>query len=107
TQGHINGVSLPDLHATLQNKNFQVRAPITIASGSLRGAPLGATHGQLIADNQAIALNGFQSALMGGNARGDLVLNLARGASQLKASFNGLQTAALFNLAAIHNAPLA
>src|SRR5262249_25751684 len=64
--------------------------------------------GDLVADNNSVSLNKFKASLFGGNASGDVALNLERrGDSRIKATFDELKTNDVFGVASTRRAPLA
>ena len=74
----------------------------------MQGSSVGPLTGQLVADNNTVALNHFNASLFGGTAAGDAVIAMAKGgASKLTATLNNLNTNDLFKLAQVNNAPLA
>jgi len=107
-QGQLSGITVRNLGGMLRDGRYKVSGDLAINGGVLAGAQFGQTRGQLVADNNTVALQQFKAALLGGSATGDLTLQLARGgASRLKASFAGLRTADLYALAAVKQVPLA
>src|SRR4030095_2733553 len=62
----------------------------------------------LVADKGSVSLNQFKASLLGGNASGDVAINLERGGdSRIKATFDNLKTNDVFAVASTNRAPLA
>src|SRR5262249_12244578 len=79
-----------------------------IKDGVVSGASVGPLDGDLVADNKSVSLNKFKASLFGGNASGDVAVNLERsGDSRLKATFDELKTNDVFAVASTSRAPLA
>ena len=105
--GQINGITLRDAAANLNNGKYQVKGSLDVRGGNLRGSAVGPVRGQLVADNNAVALNRFNASLLGGTANGDAVIAMSRrGASRLTASLNNLKTGEVFKLLDVNDQPL-
>jgi len=106
-EGHIDGIALRTPTASLANGRYQIKGNLEVRSGVIRGSQIGPVHGQLVADNNAVALNRFNAALMGGTATGDAVVATGkRATSRLTASLTELKTADLFKLLEVTDAPV-
>ncbi len=116
-QGQISGVALQKVTASVEEDIYQVRGNLAIKSGAIGGASLGPLNGELIADNNKIALNQFKASLFGGSAAGDISIQTGQtgqsgqlgrsGNSHLKASFTGVETGDVFTLVSTSPPPLA
>ena len=105
--GQINGITLRDTAANINGSVYQVKGSLDVRGGQVRGTQIGPVRGQLVADNNAVALNRFNASLMGGTATGDAVIATGRrGASRLTASLNNLKTGEVFKLLEVNNQPL-
>jgi outer membrane protein assembly complex protein YaeT len=108
TQGQVTGIAIQNIEARLTGAAYQVRGGLTVGSGAVSGVAFGPVRGQLLATNQEVALNHFDAALLGGKATGDADVRMAPGgASHLTASFEGLRTGEVFEIASVKGAPLA
>lgn len=106
--GQISGITVSQVVATVQGGRYQVTGGLAIKSGEVSGAQIGQTQGQLIADNNTVTLNKFNSALMGGSATGDATIQLAgNGASHVVANLTDIKTNELFSLLEVKDNPLA
>lgn len=106
--GQVNDIALRETTASLADGRYQIKGNLEVRSGVVRGSQLGPVRGQLVADNNAVALNRFNASLLGGTATGDaLVATGSRGASRLTASLTDLKTGELFKLLEVKDAPLA
>jgi outer membrane protein assembly complex protein YaeT len=107
-EGQISGVTLQNINATVEEGRYQARGNLVIKSGAINGASLGPLNGELIANNDLIALNKFKASLFGGSAAGDVAVQTGRGGnSRLKAGFTGIKTGDIFALVSADPAPLA
>lgn len=105
-EGQVTGISLRGATATVAKSRYQIKGTLDVRSGVVRGTPVGPVQGELVADNNAVALNHFNASLMGGKAAGDALLATGRGASRLTANLTGLNTSEFSKVLNI-NAPLA
>ncbi|HKP86933.1 MAG TPA: translocation/assembly module TamB domain-containing protein [Blastocatellia bacterium] len=106
--GQVNGIALRGATANIEGGRYQIKGNLDVRSGVIRGSQVGPVRGQLVADNNAVALNRFNATLMGGTATGDAVVSTAsRGTSRLTASLTDLKTGELFRLLQVNDAPLA
>lgn len=104
----IEGIALRTATATLARARYQIKGNLDVRSGVVQGSQIGPVHGQLTADNNAVALNRFNATLMGGTASGDAVIATAkRGSSRLTATLTDLKTGEFFKLLKVDDAPLA
>src|SRR5262245_38498579 len=107
-QGQISGISLKTVDAELERGRYRATARLAVKDGVVSGASAGPLEGDLVADNDSVSLNQFKASLFGGNASGDVAVNLARGGdSRLKATFDNLKTDDVFAVASTRRAPLA
>jgi outer membrane protein assembly complex protein YaeT len=107
-EGQVAGIALRDIVANVDDGRYRVTGGLRINGGWMSGTKLGPAHGQLVADNSAVALHKFNASLLGGTASGDVVVQTARGgASRLTASLNELRTNDIFSLLKVNDAPLA
>ncbi len=106
--GQINGITLSGTTANVESGRYQIKGALDVRGGVIRGSQVGPVRGQLVADNNAVALNRFNASLLGGTASGDAVVATSRrGASRLTASLKDLKTGEIFNLLNVKDAPLA
>ncbi len=106
--GEINNVALNGITANLQGSRYQVTGALTVGGGVVSDARIGATRGQLVADNNIVALNNFNAAVMGGTAAGNASIQIAgSGASRVTAKLTDLKTSELLTFAEVKDAPLA
>src|SRR5436305_2929061 len=106
--GQVNGIALRQTTANVESGRYQIKGNLDVRRRGIRGSQVGPVRGQLVADNNAVALNHFNAALMGGTATGDVVVATGRrGASRLTASLTDLKTGELFKLLEVNDAPLA
>ncbi|HKE02804.1 MAG TPA: hypothetical protein VKE91_02030, partial [Blastocatellia bacterium] len=107
-QGRISGISLKTVDAELEHGRYRATGRLAIKDGVVSGASVGPLDGDLVADNVSVSLNEFKASLFGGNASGDVAVNLERGGdSRLKATFDELKTNDVFAVASTNRAPLA
>src|SRR5262245_46196201 len=107
-QGQISGVGLKTIDAELEHGRYRAKGSLAIKDGVVSGAAIGQVDGELVADNKSVSLNKFKASLFGGNASGDVAVNLERsGDSRLKATFTELKTSDVFAVASTNRAPLA
>ncbi|HKF57413.1 MAG TPA: hypothetical protein VKJ45_18290, partial [Blastocatellia bacterium] len=89
----VTSVNLEGTTAVLEDKHYQATGSLSVQGGAVSGAEVGPTRGKLRVTNDLVALDQFTAGLMGGNATGDVVVQLAgREASHLKATFSGFNT---------------
>jgi hypothetical protein len=94
-------VTVEGTTAVLNDQHYQATGSLSIQGGDLSGAELGPTRGKLRVTNGLVALDQFSAALLGGNATGDVVVQIAGpGASHLNASFGGFNTNEINKVAA-------
>ncbi|MEN3334990.1 MAG: translocation and assembly module TamB, partial [Blastocatellia bacterium] len=106
--GQVNGIALRQTTANVDSGRYQIKGNLDVRGGVMRGSQIGPVRGQLVADNNAVALNHFNASLMGGTATGDAVIAIGRrGASRLTANLTDLKTGELFKLLEVNDAPLA
>jgi outer membrane protein assembly complex protein YaeT len=106
--GQVNGIALRQTTANVASGRYQIKGNLDVRGGVIRGSQVGPVRGQLVADNNAVALNRFNASLLGGTATGDVVVATGRrGASRLTASLTDLKTGELFKLLQVNDAPLA
>src|SRR5262245_17650169 len=107
-QGQISGISLKTIDAELERGRYRATGRLAVKDGVISGASVGPIDGDLVADNESVSLNKFKASLFGGNASGDVSMNLERsGDSRLKATFDNLKTDDVFAAASTRRAPLA
>ncbi|HKQ89161.1 MAG TPA: translocation/assembly module TamB domain-containing protein [Blastocatellia bacterium] len=106
-QGRISGISLTTIDAELERGRYRATGKLAVKDGVVNGASVGQLDGDLVADNESVSLNKFKASLFGGNASGDVAINLGRGDSRLKATFDNLKTGDVFAVASTDHAPLA
>ena len=107
-QGQISGVSLKTIDAEFEHGSYRAKGILAIENGVVSDAPIGPLDGDLVADNTSVSLNKFKASLFGGNANGDVAVNLERsGDSRLKATFDDLKTNDVFAAVSTDRAPLA
>lgn len=107
-EGQVDGIALRGTTASLSRGRYQIKGTLDVRSGVIQGSQVGPVHGQLVADNNAVALNRFNASLVGGTATGDAVVAIGRrGSSRLTASLTDLKTSELFKLLKVDDAPLA
>ncbi len=107
-QGQISGISLKTIDAELERGRYRATGRLAVKDGVVSGASVGPLDGDLVADNESVSLNKFKASLFGGNAAGDVAVNLERGGdSRLKANFDNLKTDDVFAVASTNHAPLA
>src|SRR5262245_21594600 len=107
-QGQISGISLKTIDAELERGRYRATGRLAVKDGVISGASVGPIEGDLVADNESVSLNKFKASLFGGNASGDVAVNLERGGdSRLKATFDNLKTDDVFAVASTNRAPLA
>ncbi len=106
-QGQISGIAVSNVAANIQGERYQVTGGLVIKSGEVSDTQIGQTQGQLIADNNTVTLNKFNSAIMGGTATGDVTVQIVgNGASHLVANLTDIKTNELFNLLEVKDNPL-
>src|SRR5262245_61658788 len=107
-QGRISGISLKTIDAELEHGRYRTMGRLAGKDGVVSGASVGPLDGDLVANNESVSLNQFKASLFGGNASGDVAMNLERGGdSRLKATFDNLKTNDVFAVASTRRAPLA
>jgi outer membrane protein assembly complex protein YaeT len=106
-QGESAGVTLRNISALLGAGVSEVQGDLSLEKGSFGKVAFSQTTAKLKADQTTLLLSGFKTTLMGGGATGDLSLNIAGGASRLRAEFSSLQTADIFSLLTEQRPPLA
>src|SRR5262249_9386449 len=107
-QGHISGISLKAIDAEIEPGRYRATGSLAVKDGVVSGASVGPLDGDIVADNESVSLNKFKASLFGGNASGDVAVNLERsGDSRLKATFDNLKTDEVFAVASTRRAPLA
>src|SRR5262245_1066239 len=107
-QGQISGISLKTIAAELERGRYRATGRLSVKDGVVSGAPVGPLEGDLVADNSSVSLNKFKASLFGGNASGDVAVNLeGAGDSRLKATFDELKTDDVMAVASSNRAPLA
>jgi translocation and assembly module TamB len=74
---------------------YRASADLSLGGGVLGNVPLGAARASVVATNSEIQLNDFTAEALKGRARGSAVINTARGASRVNATFEGLDVGAL------------
>src|SRR5215468_9828012 len=77
-QGRISGISLKTVDAELEHGRYRATGRLAIKDGVVSGASVGPLDGDLVADNKSVSRNKFKASLFGGNASGDVALNLER-----------------------------
>src|SRR5262249_31785771 len=96
------------IDAELESGRYRATGRLAAKDGVVSGASIGPLDGDLVADNESVSLNTFKASLFGGNASGDVAVNLGRGGdSRLKATFDNLKTDDVSGAAATNRAPLA
>lgn len=106
-EGQMDGIALRGPTVNLANGRYQIKGNLEVRSGVMRGSQVGPVRGQLVADNNAVALNRFDASVMGGTATGDVVVATGRrGSSRLAASLTDLKSKELFKLLEVNDAPL-
>src|SRR6266498_2618750 len=107
-QGRISGISLKTIDAELEHGRYRATGRLAVKDGVVSGASVGPIEGDLVADQGSVSLNQFKASLLGGNASGDVAINLERGGdSRLKATFDNLKTDDVFAVASTNRTPLA
>src|SRR5262249_27952207 len=107
-EGQVSGISLKTIAAELEHGRYRATGRLAVKDGVVSGASVGPLDGDLVADNESVSLNQFKASLFGGNASGDVAMNLERGGdSRLKATFDNLKTDDVFGLVSTDRAPLA
>src|SRR5215470_9906985 len=107
-QGQISGISLKTIDAELEHGRYRAKGRLAVKDGVISGASVGPIEGDLVADKGSVSLNQFKASLLGGNASGDVAVNLERsGDSRLKATFDNLKTDDIFAVASTNRPPLA
>src|SRR5262249_40288897 len=100
--GEINDIALRGVTANLQGKGYQITGDLTVGGGKVSDAQFGATRGQLVLDNNTVALNNFTAALMGGTATGNAAIQTAgNGTSKVAAKVADVRTSELLSLAKV------
>jgi translocation and assembly module TamB len=74
---------------------YRASADLSLGGGVLGSVPLGAARAAVVATNSEIQLNNFTAEALKGRAKGSAVINMARGASRVNATFEGLDVGAL------------
>jgi outer membrane protein insertion porin family len=106
-EGQISGIALRDVTANLRDGRYKISGGLNLNGGEVSGAQIGQTRGQLSADNNAVTLNKFTAAVLGGTATGDVSVQIAgNGASRLTANLTDLKTSQLFSLLEVSENPL-
>src|SRR5262249_43213358 len=77
-QGRISDISLKTIDAALEHGRYRATGSLETKDGVVSGAAVGPLYGDLVADNNSVSLNKFKASLFGGNASGDITLNLER-----------------------------
>jgi translocation and assembly module TamB len=85
---------------------YRASADLSLGGGVLGDVPLGAARASVVATNSEIQLNNFTAEALKGRARGNAVINTARGASRVNATFEGLDIGALLNVLIGHAVPV-
>ena len=110
-QGQVSGVMLKNINAVVDQDRYRARGHLLVKNGTVRKASLGPLKGELVAENNTIALNRFNASLFGGSAAGDAAVQLGetgRGFnSRLKANVTGVKTVDILTLFSTSPAPLA
>jgi outer membrane protein assembly complex protein YaeT len=106
-QGQISGLALNNVTANLRDGRYKISGGLNINGGQVSNTQIGETRGQLSVDNNALTLNKFTTAILGGTATGDVSVQIAgNGASRLTANLTDLKTSELFNLLEVKDNPL-
>lgn len=74
---------------------YRASADLSLGGGVLGDVPLGAARASVVATNSEIQLNNFTAEAFKGRARGNAVINMARGASRVNTTFQGLDVGGL------------
>lgn len=85
---------------------YRASADLSLGGGVLGNVPLGAARAAVVATNSEIQLNDFTAEALKGRARGNAVINTARGASRVNATFEGLDVGALIAVVTGRAVPL-
>jgi translocation and assembly module TamB len=96
TAGRAENVKLArPVFALEPSGRYRASADLSLGGGVLGDVPLGAARASVVATNDEIQLNNFAAEALKGRARGNAVINMARGASRVNATFEGLDVGAL------------
>ncbi|MCA1814910.1 MAG: translocation/assembly module TamB domain-containing protein [Acidobacteria bacterium] len=99
TEGRAENVKLArPVFVVEPSGRYRASADLSLGGGVLGDVPLGAARAAVVATNSEIQLNNFSAEAMKGRARGNAVINTARGASRVNATFEGLDVGALLNV---------
>jgi hypothetical protein len=74
---------------------YRASADLSLGGGVLGDVPLGAARASVVATNSEIQLNNFNAEAFKGRAKGNAVINMARGASRVGVTFEGLDVGGL------------
>jgi translocation and assembly module TamB len=85
---------------------YRASADLSLGGGVLGEVPLGAARAAVVATNDEIQLNNFSAEALKGRAKGNAVINTARGASRVNATFEGLDVGGLVALLTGRAVPL-
>ncbi|HVG29395.1 MAG TPA: translocation/assembly module TamB domain-containing protein [Pyrinomonadaceae bacterium] len=96
TEGRADNVRLArPVFVVEPSGRYRASADLSLGGGVLGDVPLGAARAAVVATNSEIQLNNFTADAFKGRARGSAVINMARGASRVDATFEGLDVGAL------------
>jgi translocation and assembly module TamB len=85
---------------------YRASADLSLGGGVLGTIPLGAARASVVATSSEIQLNDFSAEALRGRAKGNVVINTARGASRVSATFEGLDVGGLLALLTGHAVPV-
>ena len=107
-QGRVENVRLARPTFVLEPAGrYRASADLSLGGGLLGEFRLGAARSRIVASNNEIQLNDFTAEALNGRARGQAVINTARGSSRVRADFEGLDVGGLLALATGRAVPVA
>jgi translocation and assembly module TamB len=107
TEGRAENVKLARPVFVMEpSGRYRASADLSLGGGVLGNVPLGAARASVVATSSEIQLNDFSAEALRGRARGSAVINTARGASKVNATFEGLDVGGLLALVTGHAVPV-
>ncbi|HEX8746197.1 MAG TPA: translocation/assembly module TamB domain-containing protein [Pyrinomonadaceae bacterium] len=85
---------------------YRASADLSLGGGVLASVQLGAARAAMTASNNQVELRNFNAQIFNGSASGNAVINTARGASRVNATFSDLDVNQLVALTAKRNVPI-
>ncbi|HEY0004295.1 MAG TPA: translocation/assembly module TamB domain-containing protein [Pyrinomonadaceae bacterium] len=107
--GHLDNLRVARLAFTVEpSGSYRASADLSLGGGVLGEVNLGAARANVVASNSQIQVNNFNAEVMGGSARGNAVVSLARrGSSHVSAEFSNLDVGKLVSLLSGRAMPVA